>query len=224
MTIEASTLYTSGYDSYEGLTGADMLSWLETGIPPSASLLYAPRPNWATVTTRTWVPPTPALPAVPSTMRTAIIRDRVAGAGWASGARSIEQVNGYVQFTVDANSRGAAIFLGPKGVDGQNMALFSHGIVVDIHGTYIFERGAVIEVLRPTNDPLTLVRIYLTPGPAIGLGTVTYTLTTGLETIVRKSQTVYPFWDCYAYGLLYQSSDLITSAANKAGEVQYGSL
>lgn len=186
----------------------------------------APTPTVATYTysSRTYVPGTDEVPAVEPVVRNKALFANIANQGWNTWARSIEAVpvGGYLIFSAAAGISGACLALGVARMDGRGTHLFSHSMIVDISGVYVYEFGVEKDRLRLSHNPVSTLRIYRHSD-----NSVVFVVTTEKETMVYTSlnpcrqPTIIPM---YIYGYLYSSGDKVTGASFKTGEVQYGSV
>lgn len=100
------------------------------------------------------VPPSPGTPPTPSQVITSL------NLGWNSYSRSIDPVGvgESITFTL-ANNYGTFIALGTVAEEGQNIALFNWGLMVDVSGVKVMENGVVVATLASSYNSLTAFSI-----------------------------------------------------------------
>ena len=181
------------------------------------------QPSTSTTTTNSTVNVTTTTPPPPPPPVTQYTLAQLANQGWNTHARSIDpiQAGEYFDFTADDGVLGACLSFGPRGVDGRAIHRYTHSLIVDLAGIKVYEGGRFKQTLRSSNK-LTNLRIYRHRD-----GRIAYVSTLGTETMVHTSEipSTYPRnVPVYVYGYLFSSGDKLTSAAFRAGEVQYGSV
>ena len=221
------------------LTGEQVLANIRSGYlaysPDGGIVISAsgtgPRPSSqpAAVTTTSTVTVTTTYPASPVTTRPAPVQppaiqyilQRLASHGWKTHARSVDPLaaGDFLEYTVGDGAVGACVAIGTKGLDGQMISRFSHGLIADGQGIRIYEGGQEVKTVRSVFTGATKIRIYRHQDNSIA-----YVVTAGGETLIHTSGRLsdrpgkFPL---YVYGYLYSSGDKITSAAFETGEVQY---
>ena len=165
-------------------------------------------------------PATPLIPASPGVPPTPQQINYSLNSGWNSWARSVGQiaVGRFCQLSVSPGSRGAFFGLGRKGMDGAGIHRFSHGIISDSSGLWIYEAGVKVIRLSPINDAADKLRIVRQSDLRVA-----YIITRGVQTFSYTSLASGPALPLYAYGYLYSGGDSVNSAEIITGEVQYGS-
>ena len=193
------------------------------GTRPRPSSQPAAVTTSSTVTVTTTYPartpsssPAPAQPSLPQ-----YTLQRLASHGWKTHARSVDPLNAgeVIDYTVGDGAVGACVAIGLKGLDGQMISRFSHGLIADGQGIRIYEGGQVVRTIRSVFTGATKIRIYRHQD-----NTIAYVVTVGGETLIHTSEKMSDWpgkFPLYVYGYLYSSGDKITSAAFTAGEVQY---
>lgn len=151
-----------------------------------------------------YYPATGAVAAVPYSPPTAAQTIVSLNQGWNSYARTIETLDlgTYIAFTVKPGTQGALMALGPAGMEGVAISNFSHGVMVDTSGIYVFESGAVAAQLASTNDG-SEIRI-----TRMADGRIAYSAG-GIAVI--STATVSTFETLYVYGMLYSAYDEVSS-------------
>ena len=149
------------------------------------------------------------------------ILQRLASHGWKTHARSVDPLNAgeFIDYTVGDGAIGACVAIGLRGMDGQMISRFSHGLIADGQGIRIYEGGREVRTIRSVFTGATKIRIYRHQD-----NTIAYVVTVGGETLIHTSEKMSDWpgkFPLYVYGYLYSSGDKITSAALTAGEVQY---
>jgi len=159
----------------------------------------------------------PASPGIPPTQQQI---NQSLNKGWNSWARSIEQIpkGEFFQFAVAPGVSGVFIGLDVKGMEGQGIHTFSHGLLADLSGVWVYESG--VKVLRLSTsyngaDALRIVRQ--------NDGSIVYLLMQASGTVAHSSTAPGSVLPLYGYGYLYSGGDSINSADIAPGEVQYGS-
>jgi hypothetical protein len=81
--------------------------------------------------------------------------------GWNTHSRAIAplDVGDSLIFTVANGVHGVFVGLGPSGVDGQNLALFGWGLMIDTTGVKVFENGVQVDTLAVSYDSSTAFSI-----------------------------------------------------------------
>jgi len=148
---------------------------------------------------------------------------KLTNSGWNSWARSIEPLalGKFIKFTTASGVTSACVVIAGKGMEGEGVARFSHGIICDSSGVRIYENGAMVKTLYATQTVLTELRIYRQSANEI-----VYMAITGTSSVVHTSTVPAPLkiLPLYAYGFLYTAGDRLTSASITTGDVQYGSV
>ena len=148
---------------------------------------------------------------------------KLTNSGWNSWARSIEPLalGKFIKFTTASGVTSACVVIAGKGMEGEGVARFSHGIICDSSGVRIYENGAMVKTLYATQTVLTELRIYRQSANEI-----VYMAITGTSSIAHTSTVPAPLKiiPLYAYGFLYTAGDRLTSASITTGDVQYGSV
>ncbi len=202
-------------------TGSYIVSeWVQ---PTSDQLaLHGPTPiitHYAKTIT-TCYPATPLVPSSPGVPPTPQQINYSLNSGWNSWARSVNQipVGGFCQLAVSPGSRGAFFGAGREGMDGLGIHTFSHGILSDLSGLWIYEAGVKVTRLSLTTSTADLLRIVRQSDFRVA-----YIVTRGVQTFSYTSLAAGYRLPMYAYGYLYSGGDSINSAVITTGEVQYGS-
>ena len=210
----------SGYLTYSS-DGRIVVS--SSGTRPVSNSQPAAVTTSSTVTVTTTYPPQPArtspAPVAPPAIQ--YILQRLASHGWKTHARSVDPLNAgeFIDYTVGDGAVGACVAIGLKGLDGQMISRFSHGLIADGQGIRIYEGGREVRTIRSVFTGTTKIRIYRHQD-----NTIAYVVTVGGETLIHTSEKMSDWpgkFPLYVYGYLYSSGDKITSAAFTAGEVQY---
>ena len=191
------------------------------GVSPAASP--------SSVTTSSTVTVTTTYPASQATTRPAPVQppaiqyilQRLASHGWKTHARSVDPLvaGEFIEYTVGDGAVGACVAIGLRGLDGQVISRFPHGLIADGQGIRIYEGGREVRTIRSVFTGTTKLRIYRHQD-----NTIAYVVTVGGETLIHTSEKMSDWpgkFPLYVYGYLYSSGDKITSAAFTAGEVQY---
>ena len=141
--------------------------------------------------------------------------------GWNSWSRSVDQIDTdrYLRYTMANGVTGVFIGVSTHGVEGQQIASFKHGIIVDLTGIHIYESGVVVQTIRDSHSSESYIRIVRQIDNSI-----VYVVTTGTQTIVhvRGAATQSKLMPLYAYAYIYQSGDVVISNEIKTGEVLFG--
>ena len=160
------------------------------------------------------VPASPGIPPTPQQISQSLNK------GWNSWARSIDQIpkGDFFQFAVAPGVSGAFLGLGVRGMEGQGVHTFPHGLLADLSGVWVYESG--VKVLRLSlsysgADALRIVRQ--------SDGSIAYLLIQASGTVAHPSAVPGSILPLYGYGYLYSGGDSINSADITTGEVQYGS-
>lgn len=140
--------------------------------------------------------------------------------GWNSSARSIDPIpyGNFVQYSAAPGASGSFLGLGVAGKDRQGIGAFSHGLLVDLSGVWVYEAGVAMIRLSTSYDGTEKLRIVRQVD-----GTIAYLLIKGSQTVAHTSAVVGSKLPLYGYGYLYSGGDSINSADIITGEVQYGS-
>lgn len=140
--------------------------------------------------------------------------------GWNSSARSIDPIpyGNFVQYSVAPGASGSFLGLGVAGKDRQGIGAFSHGLLADLSGVWVYEAGVAVIRLSTSYDGTEKLRIVRQVD-----GTVAYLLIKGTQTVAYTSAVAGSKLPLYGYGYLYSGGDSINSADIITGEVQYGS-
>lgn len=148
---------------------------------------------------------------------------KLTNSGWNSWARSIEPLalGKFIKFTTASGVTSACVVVAGKGMEGEGVARFSHGIICDSSGVRVYENGAMVKTLYATQTVLTEIRIYRQTA-----NEVVYVAITGTSSVAHTSTVPAPLkiLPLYAYGFLYTAGDRLTSASITTGDVQYGSV
>ena len=210
----------NGYFTY-GSDGKITISGGGTRPRPSAQPAAVTTSSTVTVTTTYPAQPARTAPAPVAPPAIQYILQRLASHGWQTHARSVDPLNAgeFIDYTVGDGAVGACVAVGLKGLDGQMISRFSHGLIADGQGIRIYEGGQVVRTIRSVFTGTTKIRIYRHQD-----NTIAYVVTVGGETLIHTSEKMSDWpgkFPLYVYGYLYSSGDKITSAAFTAGEVQY---
>ena len=140
--------------------------------------------------------------------------------GWNSSARSIDHIphGNFVQYSVAPGAGGVFLGLGVAGKDRQAIGAFSHGLLADLSGVWVYEAGATMIRLSLTFDGTEKLRITRQAD-----GSIVYLLVKGSQTVAHTSAVPGLNAPLYVYGYLYSGGDSVNSADIITGEVQYGS-
>lgn len=97
------------------------------------------------------IPPTPYIAPTPAQ----IITDY--NIGWNSHSRGIDtlDVGEIFTFTLSGSNHGAFVGLAPSGADGQSIALYGWGLMVDTSGVKVYENGVVVDTLAASYNSTT---------------------------------------------------------------------
>jgi hypothetical protein len=148
---------------------------------------------------------------------------KLTNSGWNSWARSIDELEAgkCVKITVGSGVTSACISVGPKGMEGEGVARFKHGIICDQNGVRVYENGAMVKTLYSTQTVLSEIRVYRQTD-----NTIVYFVKTGTSSVVHTSNVTPQslLIPLYVYGYLYTAGDRVASAAFATGVVQYGSV
>lgn len=162
-------------------------------------------PVCSTVNQLVYVEPTAAVPAVPHSPPTPAQIVVSLNQGWNSYATSVDDlgVGSYIEFTVKPGTYGVLMAIGVPGMEGYPVSAFSHAVLVDSSGVYVFEDGAQVHQLgtNTADDPLRIHRM--------DDGRVAYT---GAGGAYISSASLATSLDVKVYGLLYSAGDEVTTA------------
>lgn len=194
--------YITTYTTYCG--GDDSLV---SGYRPECVSL--PRTVYDCVTTDELVyhPPTAASPGVPYAPPTPAQIIVSLNEGWNSYARTIGTLNAgaYINFTIKSGTKGALVAVAYPEFEGQPIAAFTHGLMIDASAIRVFESGVVVATLG-VNQPGTEIRI-----ARLSDGRIVYALDTGVFHI-SAAPAYHTALPLYVYGMLYAGYDEVSSA------------
>lgn len=207
-----------GYDSWSSLDDFTLSngfkSW-EQEFPSSST-----DPQYKLVETQetVWVPPTEYIPAIPSIAATPTQIKYEENTGWNTWARSVDQLakGTFYVFTCPQANEGFFLGVGDMFQLGNQISLFSHGLLVDASGIRVYEGGTVKHTLTTSFSSLSKIRIYRQAD-----GSIVYAVTNGSDTYLYESLEEYATDDAYIYGYIYSSNDRILTSSFKSGSVQY---
>jgi len=159
-----------------------------------------------------YYPATAAVPAVPYAPPTPAQISASLNEGWNSYARSIDQleVSAYYEATIKAGTYAAALLIGPVSMEGQLLSAFSHGILVDSSGVFVFENGTLGVQLASTYSGAVLRIVRLKDSRiAYQVGSAIYVSDVQLDELD----------EVYVYGLLYAGGDEVMTSAFVDGDI-----
>lgn len=183
--------------------------------------------DWAEASMRTVQVPTsvywPAKPSIPAIESAPPGKSQVIkllNAGWNTWARTVDtlELGKFIQFSVAPNVGGVFLGLGVKGKDGHGPHTFTHGLLTDLSGVWVFESGVQVHRIRTSHEEVSKLRICRQADNSI-----VYLVTTGAETLAHVSEVPPTALPLYGYGYLYLAGDTLLAAGMTTGEVQYGS-
>jgi len=168
----------------------------------------------------TCYPASPAVAGSAGVPPTAQQISRSLNVGWNSSARSIDPIpyGNFVQYSAAPGASGSFLGLGVAGKDRQGIVAFSHGLLADLSGVWVYEAGVAVTRLSTSYDGTEKLRIVRQAA-----GNIVYLLVKGSQTVSHTSAVTSSKLPLYGYGYLYSGGDSINSADIIAGEVQYGS-
>ena len=168
----------------------------------------------------TCYPASPAVAGSAGVPPTAQQISRSLNVGWNSSARSIDPIpyGNFVQYSAAPGASGSFLGLGVAGKDRQGIGAFSHGLLADLSGVWVYEAGVAVTRLSTSYDGTEKLRIVRQAA-----GNIVYLLVKGSQTVSHTSAVTSSKLPLYGYGYLYSGGDSINSADIIAGEVQYGS-
>ena len=144
--------------------------------------------------------------------------------GWNAWARSIDplEAGNFFQATLPVGIEAAFFALAPKGYDGRHISSFSHGVMINVGGITVREKGTHKAGLNSSYTLSSKVKIFRDES-----GVIYYVVTTGTETkfykspLVRQENQAFPL---YIYGYLYSGGDRVETNEFIAGRVQEASV
>lgn len=152
-----------------------------------------------------------AVPAVPGTAYEPATPTEINyyyNEGWNSHSRSVDSLDEGNTFfcTVASGIVGVFIGVGEKGLDERTIGSFSHGVLVDSSGAYVYESGSLVSTLSSTAIGADEVEIKRTSSNGIEY-TVDTTTYTSLVSFPVASGT-----QSFIYAFLYSGNDSLLTA------------
>ena len=168
--------------------------------------------TWGTVVEEIWTyhPAQPAVASVAYRPATPTVIEMSYNAGWNSYAVSIGKVadGQFVEYDIPSGNSGVFVGLGPSSLYGQPLANFDYGVLADVHGVKVFERGKTVRSLTNNINTRYTVRIHRRGGR------VTYSVMNG-SAIVATYESAKPVsgsMTMIAHGYMYRGGDIIADA------------
>ena len=168
--------------------------------------------TWGTVVEEIWTyhPAVPAVASVAYRPATPTVIEMSYNAGWNSYAVSIGKVadGQFVEYDIPSGNSGVFVGLGPSSLYGQPLAAFDYGVLADVQGIKVFERGKTVRSLTNNINTRYTVRIHRRGGR------VTYSVING-SAIVATHESAKPVsssMTMIAHGYMYRGGDIIADA------------
>ena len=168
--------------------------------------------TWGTVVEEIWTyhPAQPAVASVPYQPATPTVIEMSYNAGWNSYAVSIGKVadGQFVEYDIPSGNSGVFVGLGPSSLYGQPLVAFDYGVLADVQGIKVFERGKTVRSLTNNINTRYTVRIHRRGGR------VTYSVMNG-SAIVATYESAKPVsgsMTMIAHGHMYRGGDIIADA------------
>ena len=165
-----------------------------------------------TFVTETWMyhPAVPAVASVAYRPATPTTIEMSYNAGWNSYAVSIGKVadGQFVEYDIPSGNSGVFVGLGPSSLYGQPLAAFDYGVLADVHGIKVFERGKTVRSLTNNINTRYTVRIHRKDGR------VSYTVLSegAIVATYATVKTVASGVSLIAHGYMYRGGDIIADA------------
>lgn len=168
--------------------------------------------TWGTVVEEIWTyhPAVPAVASVAYRPATPTTIEMSYNAGWNSYAVSIGKVadGQFVEYDIPSGNSGVFVGLGPSSLYGQPLAAFDYGVLADVHGVKVFERGKTVRSLTNNISTRYTVRLHRQGGR------VTYSVLNGATIVAtcESAKSVAGGTVLIAHGYMYRGGDVIADA------------